>query len=25
MAIEFDVQESKILRGVHIITPNKFK
>lgn len=25
MAIEFDIQESKVLKGVHIITPNKFK
>lgn len=25
MAIEFDIQESKILKGVYIITPNKFK
>ncbi|EFV4196023.1 dTDP-4-dehydrorhamnose 3,5-epimerase, partial [Campylobacter jejuni] len=24
MAIEFDIQESKILKGVYIITPNKF-
>ncbi|PJP43917.1 dTDP-4-dehydrorhamnose 3,5-epimerase, partial [Campylobacter jejuni subsp. jejuni] len=22
MAIEFDIQESKILKGVYIITPN---
>ncbi|HEF8182292.1 TPA: dTDP-4-dehydrorhamnose 3,5-epimerase family protein [Campylobacter jejuni] len=25
MAIEFDIQESKILKGVFIITPNSFK
>lgn len=25
MAIEFDIQKSKILQGVYIITPNKFK
>ncbi|EJD4395077.1 dTDP-4-dehydrorhamnose 3,5-epimerase family protein [Campylobacter jejuni] len=25
MAIEFDIQESKILKGVYIITPNKFR
>lgn len=25
MAIEFDIQESKILKGVYIITPNQFK
>ena len=25
MAIEFDIQESKKLKGVYIITPNKFK
>ncbi|MBZ7932080.1 dTDP-4-dehydrorhamnose 3,5-epimerase family protein [Campylobacter sp. RM12910] len=25
MAIEFDIQESKILKGVYIITPNNFK
>lgn len=25
MAIEFEIQESKILKGVYIITPNKFK
>lgn len=25
MAIEFDIQESKTLNGVYIITPNKFK
>lgn len=24
MAIEFDIQESKILKGVYIVTPNKF-
>ncbi|MGM9057298.1 dTDP-4-dehydrorhamnose 3,5-epimerase family protein, partial [Campylobacter jejuni] len=24
MAIEFNIQESKILKGVYIITPNKF-
>ncbi|RTI93396.1 dTDP-4-dehydrorhamnose 3,5-epimerase, partial [Campylobacter jejuni] len=24
MAIEFDIQESKNLKGVYIITPNKF-
>ncbi|MBZ7945853.1 dTDP-4-dehydrorhamnose 3,5-epimerase family protein [Campylobacter sp. RM10532] len=25
MAIEFDIQESKVLKGVYIITPNKFR
>ncbi|EMC3799374.1 dTDP-4-dehydrorhamnose 3,5-epimerase, partial [Campylobacter jejuni] len=25
MAIKFDIQESKILKGVYIITPNKFR
>lgn len=25
MAIEFNIQESKILKGVYIITPNKFR
>ncbi|EDP4782137.1 dTDP-4-dehydrorhamnose 3,5-epimerase family protein [Campylobacter jejuni] len=25
MAMEFDIQESKILKGVYIITPNKFR
>lgn len=25
MPIEFDIQESKILKGVYIITPNKFR
>lgn len=25
MAIEFDIQESNILKGVYIITPNSFK
>ncbi|EQB5881348.1 dTDP-4-dehydrorhamnose 3,5-epimerase family protein [Campylobacter coli] len=25
MAIEFDIQESKILKGVYIVTPNKFR
>lgn len=25
MAIEFDIQESDILKGVYIITPNKFR
>ena len=24
MAMEFDIQESKILKGVYVITPNKF-
>ncbi|MCI5968563.1 dTDP-4-dehydrorhamnose 3,5-epimerase family protein [Helicobacter sp.] len=25
MVMEFDIKESKILKGVHVITPNKFK
>ncbi|MBZ7951680.1 dTDP-4-dehydrorhamnose 3,5-epimerase family protein [Campylobacter sp. LH-2024] len=25
MVIEFDIQESKVLKGVYIITPNKFR